>query len=343
MNTLRYGSQAARFFKLLLVFVVLLTASASKALADYNASRDFSLTNGNPNGVWGYGYCTTLGGAYLPNVYVLPWVNPGVVFWTQDISGTLVPAVFKNITNAAITVSTVTLQPQQMGMHPGPNNEYSILRFKAPCCGQYDFTAAFTGTDWLVGTTTDVHVLKNGVVIWSSAVNGYMSLTATSGSVTLATGDTLDVAVGPGFNGNYYFDNTGVEFVVTPGPGTQLGFEGFLSPIGGADATGGSYANPLLSRKLGSAIPVKFRAFCCDNDVLTGVHTLQAIKYTSATTSNPPINATSTDSATVGNQFRLTGNQWHFNLDTSFLSKGTWKLVATLSDGSTHFVWITLK
>ncbi len=122
-----------------------------------------------------------------------------------------------------------------------------------------------------------------------------------------------------------------------------MGFQGFLEPIGGADATGGSYTAPILNRKLGSTVPVKFRGSCCGNDVLTGIHTLQAIKYTSATASQTPINATSTDAATVGNQFRLTGNQWHFNLDTSFLSKGTWKLVATLSDGSTHFVWITLK
>ncbi|WP_309718396.1 PxKF domain-containing protein [Armatimonas sp.] len=371
MNTFRYGSQAARFFKLLLVFVVLLTASASKALADYNASRDFSLTNGNPNGVWGYGHSMTLGGAYSPNAYAIPSATPGVDFWTQNIFGSLTPALFKNVTNNTIYGSTVVLQPLQLLMHPGPNNEYSVLRFKAPwfenslltalpegsaprfscsvvkhlhedCCGQYDFTAGFVGVDW-IGTTTDIHVLKNGTAIWSGSINDFRATASTAGTVQLDCGDTLDIAVGAGSNRSYYFDTTGVEFVVTPGSGTQLGFEGFLSPIGGADATGGSYANPIMSRKLGSAIPVKFRAFCCENDILTGVHTLQAIKYTSATASNPPINATSTDAATVGNQFRLTGNQWHFNLDTGFLSKGTWKLVATLSDGSTHFVWITLK
>lgn len=122
-----------------------------------------------------------------------------------------------------------------------------------------------------------------------------------------------------------------------------IGFEGFLPPIGGADTTGGSFADPVRAFKLGSTIPIKFRGFCCGNDVLTGIHTLQVIKYSNAVDADPAIDATPTDAATTGNQFRLTGNQWHFNLDTSFLSKGTWKLVATLSDGSTHFVWITLK
>lgn len=170
MNTFRYGSQAARFFKLLLVFVVLLTASASKAMADYNASRDFSITNGNPNGVWGYGHSTTLGGAYLPNVYAVPLVANVVDFWSADINGSLTPHVSKNVINAIVPIGTVVLQPLQLLMHPGPNNEYSVLRFNAPCCGQYDFTAGFVGVDW-IGTTTDVHILKNGVVIWSGSIN----------------------------------------------------------------------------------------------------------------------------------------------------------------------------
>ena len=59
----------------------------------------------------------------------------------------------------------------------------------------------------------------------------------------------------------------------------------------------------------------------------------------------PVIGATPTDAATTGNQFRLTGaasGNWHFNLNTTPLSVGTWKLVATLSDGSVHEVWITI-
>jgi len=36
--------------------------------------------------------------------------------------------------------------------------------------------------------------------------------------------------------------------------------------------------------------------------------------------------------------------QWHFNLSTrTGFSTGTWKLITTLSDGSPHYVWITIK
>jgi len=124
----------------------------------------------------------------------------------------------------------------------------------------------------------------------------------------------------------------------------SCGFTGFLSPIDGGDTTGGSSVNPIRSFKLGSTIPVKFQMSCAGSSILSGVPTLQALKFSSVTTSEVPIDATPTDAATTGNQFRLTENQWHYNLSTkSGFSEGTWQLVATLSDGSTHYAWITLK
>jgi hypothetical protein len=81
---------------------------------------------------------------------------------------------------------------------------------------------------------------------------------------------------------------------------------------------------------------------------MTGVHILQAIKYSNSVDSDPPIDATPTDAATTGNQFRLTDSQWHFNLSTKGggpqgFTAGTWLLKATLQDGSIHTVWITIK
>jgi len=125
-------------------------------------------------------------------------------------------------------------------------------------------------------------------------------------------------------------------------------FNGFLSPIGGAveNLNGGSFADPVRSFKLNSTIPVKFSAICFGVPLTTGVHTLQAIKYSNSTTSDAPIDATPTDSATIGNQFRLTDTQWHFNLTTKGLGgsgQGIWLLKATLFDGSTYSVWVELK
>ena len=122
-------------------------------------------------------------------------------------------------------------------------------------------------------------------------------------------------------------------------------FTGFLSPIGGADATGGSFAAPLKTFKAGSTIPVKFTATFGGATLTTGVHRLQAIKHSDATTAGTPIDATPQDAATTGNQFRLADGNWQFNLDTKStgITKGVWQLTATLSDGSQHSVWIQIK
>jgi hypothetical protein len=121
----------------------------------------------------------------------------------------------------------------------------------------------------------------------------------------------------------------------------------FYSPIGGSVETsnGGSYADPVRSFKLNSTIPVKFGATWLNGGapLTTGIHTLQAVKYSNATDSEPAIDATPTDAATTGNQFRLTDSEWHFNLSTKGLTAGTWLLKATLVDGSVHTVWITIK
>lgn len=141
-------------------------------------------------------------------------------------------------------------------------------------------------------------------------------------------------------------NSTSCTFTVVRAP---LGFTGFLPPIGGevAAGTGGSFADPVRTFKLGSTVPVKFLLTCDGSAVKTGIHTLQAIKFSNAVDSDPAIDASPTDAATTGNQFRLTdpaGAQWHFNLNTKVgMSAGTWKLVATLADNTRHEVWVSIK
>jgi len=133
--------------------------------------------------------------------------------------------------------------------------------------------------------------------------------------------------------------------IPTPCP-TGLSFNGFLSPVGGADTTGGSFSSPLRTFKLNSTIPLKFIiSSCSDSPVTTGAHAFQALKWSDTTTAGAPIDATPTDAGTTGNQFRLTDNEWHFNLDTkgTGMSTGIWQLIATLSDGTQHSAWIQLK
>ncbi|HEU4932230.1 MAG TPA: MBG domain-containing protein [Pyrinomonadaceae bacterium] len=154
------------------------------------------------------------------------------------------------------------------------------------------------------------------------------------------------LAINDGNGGlNYTLTFTGDKLTILTACST---FNGFLPPIGGAVefGNGGSFGDPVRSFKLNSTIPVKFNAICFGQPLTTGVHTLQAIKYSNATDGEAPIDATPTDAATVGNQFRLTGTEWHFNMNTKALggnAQGTWLLKATLFDGSSYSVWVSIK
>ncbi len=176
----------------------------------------------------------------------------------------------------------------------------------------------------------------------------------------IAVGDTLggkmvaDVGFGPfGFSdGEVVFRATfddGSQAVMVATFCTGIQFAGFHPPIGGADATGGAVNDPVRSFKLKSTIPIKMTLTNCEGAPVTeGTHTVQLIKWTSAVDSDPPIDASPADAATTGNQFRLTDaetGEWHFNLDTeaNVMSKGTWQIVVTLADGSTHTAFVSLK
>jgi YDG domain/Divergent InlB B-repeat domain/Galactose oxidase, central domain len=236
------------------------------------------------------------------------------------VQGTL--AVNSNYTVTSFTPSALTILPKQLvGSVTVYNKQYDGNNLATIA------TRALTG----VLTGDDVSYL-GGSAIFDSKLAG-------TNKLVTVTGLYLSGAQA----GNYIVNSTATTYAsIAP-----LGFAGFLSPIGGADSTGGSYVDTIRTIKLGSTLPVKFTTFTDGGSPwLTGIHTIQAIKFSNATTSEAALELTATDTATMGNQFRLTDGQWHFNLSTktqSGFSKGIWQIVATLEDGTRHFAWIELK
>lgn len=142
--------------------------------------------------------------------------------------------------------------------------------------------------------------------------------------------------------------------IVVPQSTSSYSFQGFLSPISGADATGGSFANPIRTFKLGSTIPVKFRIFSDSIEQTTGVQEIRVTKNSSScsdTNPNPGIIAvSSTDAITNENKFRYvydtSGGQWIYTLDTrksSEFTAGKYQIEALTSDGGAHYAWICLR
>jgi hypothetical protein len=192
----------------------LLNGEASKATTIYDAAGDFSPTN-NPNGVWSYGWSSTLGSAF--NLDVTRQKSDGLDFWEGPVATPSEPGLFPYVsydpTPGTITYgSTVHYALGQLGMHPGPQDQYSVIRFTAPHAGTYQLATSFYGLDFVGPTKTDVHVLVDGTPLFNGEVDGFGAGSGPSftSNLTLLKGDTVDFAVGFGPRHAYFNDSTGI-------------------------------------------------------------------------------------------------------------------------------------
>ena len=121
------------------------------------------------------------------------------------------------------------------------------MRWTAPAAGNYLIDTVFTGLD-SQGATTDVHVVLNGGELFAGDIRGGLDTPANVASyrktVSVAKGDKIDFAVGPGGNGNVC-DSTGLSAKITavgglpPQPAARtIAYWRFEEGPAGAAATG---------------------------------------------------------------------------------------------------------
>jgi hypothetical protein len=182
-------------------------ATVPAQVVHYDPSAGFSATS-NPNGVWRYGWMQTLGSAF--NLDTSFHNSSGLDFWVGPVAGgsnEFFPYVAHNGTSATIQ-GGYTYDPGQLGMHPGPGGQYSVIRWTAPASATVRVSGSYYELN--PGTTSDVHVLVNGV----SALDG---LVQSAGEVpfsfarTVLAGDRIEFAVGYGSDLDYAGDSTGLS------------------------------------------------------------------------------------------------------------------------------------
>jgi hypothetical protein len=180
--------------------------------SEYNALEDWSITS-NPNGVWSYGWERTLGDPLTLYTFAGTCEEGGVSWWVIDCD--TLPGIGHNDTQERKCYYTWCLPPTYLLLSPGPNGEFSILRWTAPATGNFLIEGEFTGLDYAYPTTTDVHVLVNSSrSLLSGPITSYKLPLTFAMKVTLSAGDTVDFAIGFGYNDNYFGDATGVRFAV---------------------------------------------------------------------------------------------------------------------------------
>ncbi|MBS1707380.1 MAG: PEP-CTERM sorting domain-containing protein [Armatimonadetes bacterium] len=209
--------------KRLVLLPLTLTLASTAFSTVYDAFTDWAPAN--PNGVWSYGYTNSLGSAW----------NPFTIYWSGNPDAWADPSLqFLGVyrTVAGYSGGTTTCPAAMNVLHPGVNGQYAVARFTAPTTGTYNYSAGFFGIDWGGPTTTDVHVLLNGVAIQNGAINSFAAAPTVSfgGPISLTAGDTLDVAAGFGGDG-YFNDSTAFKFRIenVPEPASLLVIAGLAA------------------------------------------------------------------------------------------------------------------
>ncbi len=168
----------------------------------YNPTADLSITNGNPNGVWTYGWMTTSFTGFTPYVNCgmgAGGLNPHWYGWASDWS----PGIWRN--DAGTT--SYGGQPGWLTLHPGNGSQPSVLRWTAQKPGPCHIVGRFLPGD---SGTMQVGVRCGTNWLWQATNAGSFT-----NDVTVAPGDTIDFLV----YGGYASGTTPLEVALTgPSP-----------------------------------------------------------------------------------------------------------------------------
>lgn len=154
-------NSAAQTSNLLALYVFLALGSSLRA-AGIIVFDPVNNPGQNSLGYEYYGYTTTLGGTFFLDTNHASF-GSGLQQWTASSGGSAVR--FNSNPFSALTIGTRTLDPLDISLQPGSNGNYAVIRTvvgPGVCPGPMYYEGLFWGQDSL-GTTTDVHVLQNGV------------------------------------------------------------------------------------------------------------------------------------------------------------------------------------
>ena len=148
-------------------------------------------------------------GTYFSGFELFP-----IIFKFYGDPGKTVTVILGSIDNPGTPL--IERRADGIGMHPAPPGlGYATIRWTAPKSNTYVIKVSLFSIDVNVGATTDVHVLRDGVSLFSGDVNGIGSVQNWSTGkrgIALDAGDVNDLVVGP--NGDFGSDSTGVDAVV---------------------------------------------------------------------------------------------------------------------------------
>ena len=182
-----------------------LNLTITQTTAIYDVKSDFSTSN-NPNNSWTFGQSAKLGTTFIPFPTIIK--RGAIDYWTPSSNATD-PCAGRNPDKVPRTLNDIAFLPHQLVLHPGPTGQYGIARWTAPAAGKYLLQTIFAGLGSV--STTDVHIRQNAQPIFDDVINGRGKRSTYVSILTVATGDTIDFAVGYGADKAYNSDTTGLD------------------------------------------------------------------------------------------------------------------------------------
>jgi hypothetical protein len=189
-------------------FWALIAGAMTRAAAQvvWDPTAEFSTSNGNPNGVWSYGYTAVGFGAltaftsHTTNSWYGPYSDSSPVIWLNTTTST-----------------SYSVPPGYLSLHPGQATEPVILRWTAPSSysGSTQIAGQFLAGD--IGSMQLAIIHNRGTTdlgtLWSGTDAGSFNL-----HVDILAGDILNFAV----FGGYSYGNTPLQMTITgvPEPST---------------------------------------------------------------------------------------------------------------------------
>ncbi len=161
------------------MLVAAVFAAPLQAQTVFDATADFSITNGNPNGAWSYGWMPTDFSQFHLHTNATADVNGNSPGWGD------VGSVWKNLGAEAGGVPTGWLSLQ-----PGAGQELCALRWTSPFLGLAHIQGRFLAGD---SGVLPVAVRLNGQEVWQAVDSGAFDLLR-----TVVPGDTVDFVVSGG-------------------------------------------------------------------------------------------------------------------------------------------------
>lgn len=177
-------------------------AQATVITSDIDAG--WSITNGNPHGVWTYGKYTAWLNPSSFVTYDTPGTNTGIAaglqHWTYGSASD--PCATFNPTSSTLTDldggnhawGNIAWAPGKLAVSPA--NGPSVVRWTAPTAGSVEWSTVFTGIQ-VSNDNGNMYVLHNSTVLGESDAAGtdILARSLSGNGLSVAAGDTIDIMV----------------------------------------------------------------------------------------------------------------------------------------------------